>query len=59
MLLEDMQNIIDEYHLIGWGIGLLVTAAILIFFLKESATDLNQYIFDLLLIQCLSLCRRG
>jgi len=35
MLLDDMQNIIDEYHLIGWGIGCIVIAAILTFFFKD------------------------
>ena len=29
MLLDDIQNIFDEYHLIGWAIGCIATAAII------------------------------
>ena len=32
MLLDDIQNFIDEYHLIGWGVGGLVTAAVITLF---------------------------
>ena len=34
ILLEDMQKIIDEYHLNGWGIGYLVTVEIITLFFK-------------------------
>ncbi len=34
MLLDDIQNFIDEYHLIGWGIGGLAGAAMITLFFK-------------------------
>ena len=34
MILDDMQNFINEYHLIRWGIGGLAIAAIITIFLK-------------------------
>ena len=34
MILDDIQNFINEYHLIGWGIGCLIAATILTIFLK-------------------------
>lgn len=34
MILDDIINFFDEYHLIGWGIGCLVTAAMITLLLK-------------------------
>lgn len=34
MILDDIQNFIDEYHLIRWGVGGLITAAAITLFLK-------------------------
>ncbi len=35
MLLDDIQKFINEYHLIGWGIGGFVTATIITLFFKD------------------------
>jgi len=52
MLLDDMQNIIDEYHLIGWGIGCIVIAAILTFFFKDIVKRIKGVRHLFLLTNC-------